>query len=75
MYLCPCAYVPAHMREKVGLYEIVLAEINTILPSYHLDGKPSYHLTIMTVYHLAIMTVYHLTILTVYHLKFIFLSI
>ena len=39
---------------------LILLKINTILPSYHLDGKPSYHLDGKQSYHLDGIPSYHL---------------
>ena len=54
-YACTCARARMYLRtcaRRSGCMVLILLKINTILPSYHLDGKPSYHLDGKPSYHL-----------------------
>ena len=62
-YACTCARARMYLRtcaRRSGCMVLILLKINTILPSYHLDGKPSYHLDGIPSYHLDGIPSYHL---------------
>ena len=70
-FACTCARARMYLRtcaRRSGCMVLILLKINTILPSYHLDGKPSYHLDGKPSYHLDGIPSYHLDGIPSYHL-------